>query len=387
MAKGMENYDVIIIGGGAAGLSAAAVAVKRGKKTAVLDMGKPIARKVSASGGGRCNFTNMAVSADHYFGNNPNFVKSAISKISPQAILNWVNQHNIKYVEKAAGQYFCKTSANEIVDALLYDAKRADVFTSTIVCSVEKHDDCFIIKTDNKTFVAKSVIVATGGISFPALTVSDVGYKIAKHFGHKIVPVRPALCAIATNIFPSDLSGISLNVNITVGKSVISDSMLFTHFGIGGPAVYRATVRDFNDICLNLVPEINVYELLRETKKRNGKKTVAGLLSKFIPSRVAKWACPDSQNIADYKDSELKSTADRINNIILHKQNIKLHSIQSAEVVRGGVDTSLISSKTMESKLCPGLFFAGEVLDITGDLGGFNLHWAWASGRIAGENA
>ena len=163
--------------------------------------------------------------------------------------------------------------------------------------------------------------------------------------------------------------------------------MLFTHFGIGGPAVYRATVRNFNDIIINLLPDINVYDLFQKAKQTSGRKTVSNILADKLPLRLARWLCSDTKNIADYKDSDLKSIADKINRLVIPKEDIKLHSLQSAEVVRGGVDTSKISSKTMESKLCKGLYFAGEVLDIAGDLGGFNLHWAWASGRIAGENA
>lgn len=386
--QGMNKlYDVLIIGGGASGLAAAAAATGNGKAVIVLDSSTPIARKVLASGGGRCNFTNLAVSVDKYFGQNRDFVRSAISKVSPALILKWAANHQIKYVEKAPGQYFCKNSSQDIVNALLYDARNAKILKNEPAISVTKEDNCFKVKTPNGSLASKSVIVATGGISFPVLNVSDFGYKIAKQFGHKIIPVRPALCAIATDYFSSELSGISVNAEITVGKEKINDAMLFTHFGIGGPAVYKATVRDFNDIKIDLTPGINIYELLRESKKHSGKKTVAGILSNYIPIRLAKWLCNDQKNIADYKDTDLKAIADKVNNIILGKNNIKLHSIQSAEVVRGGVDTSQVSSKTMESKLCPGLFFAGEVLDISGDLGGFNLHWAWASGHIAGENA
>lgn len=383
----MKIYDVIIIGGGAAGLSAATAASKLGKNILILDMGPQVARKVSASGGGRCNFTNIAVSAQRYFGNNPDFVRSAISRVTPPEILDWAKNHNIQYVEKTAGQYFCATGAETVVKALLQDASHATIFTETCVNTIVKQDDCFYVTTDKKNFVAKSIIIATGGTSFPALGVSDFGYKVAKQFGHKIIPIRPALCAIGTKIFSPDLSGISTDVEIQIGKEIIQDSMLFTHFGIGGPAVYRATVRNFNDIIINLLPDINVYDLFQKAKQTSGRKTVSNILADKLPLRLARWLCSDTKNIADYKDSDLKSIADKINRLVIPKEDVKLHSLQSAEVVRGGVDTSQISSKTMESKLCKGLYFAGEVLDIAGDLGGFNLHWAWASGRIAGENA
>lgn len=383
----MKYYDVIIIGGGAAGLSAAGKVVRRRKSVAILDMGDTLGRKVLASGGGRCNFTNMAAAVDRYFGKNPRFVKSAISRVSPTDILNWAKSHNIFWIEKAPGQFFCKNGASDVLNALLKDAQKAKIYTKTSIKEVSKPDDKFMVFTDQGNFSTSSLIIATGGTSFPALQVSDFGYKIAKQFGHKIIPVRPALCAISTNYFPAELSGISVKVMLTVGKEKIYDDMLFTHFGLGGPAIYRATVRNLDDFNINLLPDINAYDFLREAKKLSGKKNVATILSEKLPMRIAKWFCSESKNIADYKDSELKIIADKISNIKILAKDIKLNSLQSAEVVRGGVDTNELSSKTMESKLCPGLFFAGEVIDVAGDLGGFNLHWAWASGRIAGENA
>lgn len=383
----MKIYDVVIIGAGAAGLTAAAAATERNKSVAIIDMGKTPARKVMASGGGRCNFTNINVNVNRYFGNNPDFVRSAITRINPQDILNWAKKHNITWVEKNPGQYFSETGAADIVKAIIKDASKADFFLETQVLDTKIQSNLFHITTNNKTFIARSLIIATGGISFPALTVSDYGYQIAKIFGHKIIPVRPALCAIATQIFPKNLAGISLKVGISIGHEKFIDSMLFTHFGLGGPAIYRATVRDITDIRINLMPEVNVYDFLKDAKTTSGKKKVSSILSEKLPIKLAKLFCPDDKNIADYKDAELRHIADTIHDIIIPYQKIKLFSLKSAEVVRGGVDVTYISSKTMESKLQPGLFFAGEVLDIAGDLGGFNLHWAWASGHIAGENA
>lgn len=383
----MKKYDVIIIGAGAAGLSAAAVALSRGRRVAILDMGNVPARKISVSGGGRCNFTNGAVAANRYFGNNPDFVRSAIARVKPNDILNWARQNNIKWTEKSPGQYFCVDGANVIVDALMHNARGADIWTSTVVTGVSRNLTGFLIQSDQGDFAAQSVIVATGGISFSALGVSDIGYKIAKQFGHKIIPVRPALCAIATHVFASDLSGISVDTEICVGREKIRDYMLFTHFGVGGPAIYRVTVRDFNDIIINMAPDTNIFDILRRAKTSNGRKSVAGILSETLPNKLAKWICSDTGHIADYKDSELQKIAEKVNHVVIPRNDITLHGMPSAEVVRGGVDTSQISSKTMESMICPGLFFAGEVMDIAGDLGGFNLHWAWASGRVAGENA
>ena len=384
----MKSYDVIILGAGAAGLSAAAT-ISPDKKVAIIDMGNTPARKIAISGGGRCNFTNDAVSYERYFGSNPKFVRGIIANITSKDILDWAKNKCIKWSEKAPGQYFCETSAKSIIIPLIQDAKNADFFLNETVIKTEKTDGLFIIHTNKNIYSSKSMIVATGGISFPATGVSDIGYKIAKQFGHKIIPVRPALCAIATKIIPSELSGISINAEIKIGKGVIQDSLLFTHFGLGGPAIYRTTVRDLNDdIHINLLPNINVYDWLRNEKQTSGKKSIFSLLATKLPNRLAKWLAPfENKNLADYKDTELKTLSEKINNFIIHKKEFSLYNLQSAEVVRGGVSTDEISPKTMESKLCPGLFFAGEVVDIAGDLGGFNLHWAFASGRTAGMYA
>lgn len=386
----MHKYDVIIIGAGAAGLAAARTAVARGRNTAVFDMGHVPARKVMASGGGRCNITNASVAQDRYFGENPAFVRGAIARITPNDILEWMTANRLTWTEKSAGQYFCATSAANVADALRTSADGAKILLNTPVRDVKKSDGQLVVITDKGNYTANSVIIATGGISFPTLGVSDTGYKIAKGFGHKIIPIRPALCAIATKVFPSDLAGVSMNVEMEVGGEKIRDSMLITHFGIGGPATYRASVRNAgHDIIINLMPGIDAAQWLRNAKKSDGRKSPVSVLATKLPTRIAKWIIGDAstQRIADMKDAALNTIADCVSRIVIHAGEYKYHNLQSAEVVRGGVDTREVSSKTMESKLCPGLFFAGEVLDIAGDLGGFNLHWAWASGIVAGQNA
>ena len=259
---------------------------------------------------------------------------------------------------------------------------------NTSVIDIDKHGNTFTVHTSNGDMCCGAVIVATGGTSFATLGVSDIGLKIAKKFGHKIVPMRPALCAIQTNAFDAELSGISLPVSIRIGRETIRDDMLFTHTGVGGPAIYRTTVRDIErEIIINMAPDTDVYEFLRKIKQTNGKKTIGGAISMILPERVSRWICGDKSatRIADMRDAELHNIAERINNVVVPLSNIKYHTLASAEVVRGGVDTADVSSKTMESKLCAGLYFAGEVLDIAGDLGGFNLQWAWASGFVAGN--
>ncbi|MBR2412275.1 MAG: aminoacetone oxidase family FAD-binding enzyme [Alphaproteobacteria bacterium] len=385
----MKQYDVIIIGAGAAGLFAAKSALSRGRRVAIFEMGNTPARKVMASGGGNCNITNADVSYSRYFGMNPNFVRGALSRVTPDDIIKWANEHHIKLIEKTPGRYFCADGANVVVDALMQDTKSADFIYNTCVTSVTKSDNLFRVTAQNKTYIAQSVIVATGGVSFPTLGVSDTGYKIAKSFGHKIVPVRPALCAIATPTFPTEFAGISLDAEIAIGKNRVHDSLLFTHFGVGGPAAYRASLHDITDgIVINLLPNVNLYKTFDDYKRTNGRKTPIGILGEYLPHKIAKWIVGENtRNIADIKNSDIEQIINRIQNIHIPANQIKLHGMQSAEVVRGGVDTNEVSSKTMESKLCPGIFWCGEVLDIAGDLGGFNLHWAWASGYVAGQNA
>jgi predicted Rossmann fold flavoprotein len=271
----------------------------------------------------------------------------------------------------------------------MHDASGSDFFWDTNVQNVKKENDVFITETYHGIFKSKSVIVATGGTSFGTLGVSDIGFKVAKSFGHKIVPVRPALCAMSFKYFPTDFSGVSVVSEIKIGKQKIIDDLLFTHFGIGGPAIYRASVRDITDgLYINLAPDIDLRAMLNDAKHINGRKKLSTVLAEILPTRVAKWIAGDTdKNIADLNKDLINLTAEKTQNIFIPVHDIKYHNLQSAEVIRGGVDTENISSKTMESKLCSGLFFAGEVIDIAGDLGGFNLHWAWASGHTAGTYA
>lgn len=381
----MKQYDVIIIGAGAAGLSAGATAIARGKSVLIMDMGDGPARKVLASGGGRCNITNTAAGRDRYFGQNPDFVRGALSRVTPYDILKWADSHKLKLTQKEPGRYFCEDGSMAVVNALMHDVRGADIKYNCTIDRISKTNNIFWVNG----YCATSVIIATGGTSFGTLGVSDAGQKIAKSFGHKIIPMRPGLCALAISGATPELAGITLDAEITIGKKRIADSLLITHFGIGGPATYRASLHDLKEgIRINLAPGIDVLNLLREAKQTQGRKNVATILGTILPTRIAKWVAGNTTcNIADIKDNELKNIAKNIQDIDVPANKIKYHTLASAEVVCGGVCTDEISSKTMESKLCSGLFFAGEVMDIAGDLGGFNLQWAWASGRVAGDNA
>lgn len=381
----MKNYDVIIVGCGASGLMAAAQLNRRKKSVLILDMGDTPARKVAISGGGRCNFTNTNADFKHYFGKNPRFIMSALAQWGAHDTLDWAKSHKIKFVEREPGRYFCKDDAGDILDALLNDIGNTEIKFNTNVIGIEKPADKFIIHTNNNDFQANSVIIATGGVSYPNLNVSNIGHVIAKQFGHKIEPVRPALCAMKTKVFSSELAGISLPVEITVGKSKLSGDLLFTHFGIGGPVVYRATLFGTQEMIINFAPDNDIFEFLKAAKTTNGKKTAANILSEILPNKLAHFFCNDTGHIADFRDNELRQIAEQINKFKI--EDASAIGFQSAEVTMGGVSTDKISSKTMESALCKGLYFAGEVMDITGDLGGFNLQWAFSSGFVAGLNA
>lgn len=381
----MKNYEVIIIGAGASGLMAAARLVQRKKSVLVIDMGDLPARKVAISGGGRCNFTNLAADFKHYYGQNPHFVHSALAQWTPSDTLNWVRAHKIAVCEKEPGRYFCKNGAGDIVNALLHDARDVDFRYNTSVENVEKNDDKFIICTSDGKFSARSVIVATGGLSYPHLGVSNIGHVIAKKFGHKIEPIRPALCAIKTKRFSADLAGVSLPVEIKINKKKIIDDLLFTHFGIGGPVAYRATLLGTLKMTIDFAPGVDVFEFLRDAKIKNGKRTVANILGAILPAKLARFLCDDARRIADLRDTDLRTVATRVKGFEI--DDATAVGMQSAEVTMGGISTDKISSKTMESGVCAGLYFTGEVMDVTGDLGGYNLQWAFSSGFVAGTNA
>ena len=381
------KYDVIIIGGGAAGFFAAKELISRQKSVLILDMGEKPLRKVLISGGGRCNFTNTNANKSRFFGKNPKFAAAALSRIKPRDILDWAQSHNLTPVEKEAGQFFCKQGAAAIVEAMQKDAKGAEIKLGVSVKDVEKTAENFVVETSAGKFFGRNIIVASGGMSFAKLGVSDIGYKIAKKFGHKIVPTRAGLVALKTNAFSADLMGISLPVEIKIGRTRIKDSLLFTHFGIGGPAAYRASIFDFdNDFQINFLPDIDVFDFLKSAKSTDGAKMLSTVLCQKLPEKFARWIIGDTnKKISDCKDKDLGKLAEKLSNFVIERNSISRRGFETAEITTGGVDTSEISPQTFESELCAGLYFIGEVLDISGDLGGFNLHFAFASGIIAGR--
>ena len=380
----MKTYDIIIIGAGASGIFATGHI--KNKSVCILDAGSRPLRRVAISGGGKCNFTNISADYKHYFGENPNFTRSALAVWTPTDMLNWAHSHNIKIFEKSPGQYFAH-DATDIINALLNDANKTDIVLNTNVLSATKSSDIFEIKTNTQTFFAKNLCIATGGISYSNISSGDIGYKIAKSFGHKIVPPRPALCGIKTKIFDSNLSGISTPVEITINREKITENMLFTHWGIGGPAIYRTSVRDINNgFTINLLPNCDIENLITTQKQINGRRQIKTILSQQMPERLVEFLIgKNTKNIADWTTAEIKTLTEKMI-VKIAPNEFELQKFDSAEITRGGIDTTDISSKTMESKLCRGLYFIGECLDIAGDLGGYNLQWSWASATAMAKN-
>ena len=321
----MNNYDVIIIGGGASGFAAAQSLRARGRKFLIIDMGEKTLRKVLISGGGRCNFTNLDANSKRYFGNNPEFVHSALARISPNDILYYVQNHKIKTFQKHTGQFFVDGSSTEIVNAIQSNIKSIKI--NTTVKNIEKNGNLFKIYTDHGDFFSNSVIIASGGISYPQIGVSDIGYKVAKHFGHKIVMPRPALCGIKTNTIPHDLAGISMPVKIKIDLETLYDDLLFTHFGVGGPAIYRATVRNVeHGLEISLLPDIDIAQWIKDNKYQSGQKNIIKLLSEKIPFRVAQWIVQNNKRIADMTTNDINDIANRL---VVKLKDFKLHIYNS----------------------------------------------------------
>lgn len=382
------KYDAIIIGGGAAGLFCAIEAGKRGRKVVVLEHNAEVGRKILISGGGRCNFTNINVSSENFISQNPHFCKSALSRYTPQDFVERVKKNKIAYYEKKLGQLFCRESSRQMVDMLLRECRdaRVDIKTACSVTTVTKNEN-FVVETSQGLFEAKNLIVACGGLSFAKIGASDLGYRIARQFGLKIVETRPSIVAL---IFKSEnykqLSGLSLDAIVSIGKQNFRENILFTHRGLSGPAILQISNywKPDKPISFNLTPETDVTEQL--TENQQSRQTLGKFLGKFLPQRFAdEFAMREFKNKPLYQmnDPEIVSLLKKLSN-----WQLRFHETEGydrAEVTLGGVSTDELSSQTMESKKISGLYFIGEVVDVTGWLGGYNFQWAWSSAFAAGN--
>jgi predicted Rossmann fold flavoprotein len=388
----MMRKDVIVIGGGAAGLFCALTAGQRGRSVLVIEHAEKVGKKILISGGGRCNFTNMHTAPENFICRNPNFHKSALARYTPHDFIALVQRHRISYHEKKLGQLFCNESSQQIVRMLLdeCDRARAEVRVNCQVLSADKPGDTFVVETNQGSFESGSLVVATGGLSIPKMGATDFGYRLARHFGLKIVQTKPALVPLTLaepdrNVF-SPLSGISVDALVSLGAQNFRENILVTHQGLSGPAILQISSywNSGGLIEIDLLPDGNAEELL--SRERDSLKELKTLLGGYWPQRFAQaWAQihAGSKPMRQYSNKELRAIAEKIHHWQVSPSGTE--GYRKAEVTAGGVDTNELSSKTMESRRVAGLFFIGEVVDVTGHLGGFNFQWAWASAFAAGR--
>jgi predicted Rossmann fold flavoprotein len=391
----MIKKDVLIIGAGASGMMCAIESGKRGRSVLVIDHADKIGKKIRISGGGRCNFTNINIHSTNFISNNPHFCKSALSRFTPRDFISLLEKHGVKYEERDPGQLFCQGSAEEIIRMLEKESNNAavEIILNCHIMDVKK-EDSFIISTDHGIFESESLVIATGALSYPQIGASGMGHNIAKQFGLKVTELKPALVPFifsrTDSLIFSELSGISIDGTIKCNKMEFGGSILFTHRGLSGPAILQISSywKEGDTIVIDLLPGIDILGIFIERQLNRSKIDMHNLLSEFLPSRLSKIWCASniqSKPVNQYNEKELKMIANQ-----LHNWEIKPNTTEdfkTAEVTLGGVDTNELSSKTMEAKSVKGLYFTGEVIDVTGQLGGYNLHWAWASGFVAGQYA
>ncbi len=385
------KVDVVVVGAGASGLMCAMKAGGRGRSVLVLDHAPKIGSKVLISGGGSCNFSNVIVSREHYISHNPHFVTSAVSRFTPGDFISLLDRHGIRWHERELGRLFCDGSAHEVVEMLRSECEQAGVrfLLGCDIFSIAR-ESRFRVETSRGVFGCESLVVAAGGLSMPRLGASNLGGRIAKQFGMRVTPLRPALTPLRFGRDDSALfgalSGISMDVSVSYKAAVFRDSLLFTHRGLSGPAALQISSYwdDGGPIVIDLLPGLDLGGVF--TENRGGKMLLTTLLERRLPGRFVKaWSRLRGwtpRPLKQYEVRELDEVAGELH--AWRVQPVGVEGFNKAEVTLGGVDTAQLSSKTMESTTTPGLYFIGEVVDATGQLGGYNLHWAWASGHAAG---
>lgn len=391
----MTPYDVVIIGAGAAGLMCAATAGARGRSVLVIDHAKKIGEKIRISGGGRCNFTNIYASPENFLSQNPHFCKSALKRYTQYDFIAMVERHGIAYHEKKLGQLFCDHKAQDIIDMLIAECHKGgvDIRPETSVTDITKSNDGYVVHSSAGTISCESLVVACGGLSIPKIGASGFGYDIARQFGHSIIETRAGLVPLTfqDNLLAmcKDLSGLSAEARVyAADKTSFAEGLLFTHRGLSGPSILQISSywQEGQDIIINLVPEADILEFLKSRRDDKPKQDIQNALADYLAKRLVAAIC-DGVNVhgrlADLSNAALGAVANHMNQ--WHVTPNGSEGYRTAEVTLGGVNTDEISSKTMESKISKGLYFIGEVMDVTGHLGGFNFQWAWSSGVAAGE--
>ena len=391
-----EKYDVIIVGAGAAGMMSAIEAGKRGRKVLLVDHSKKIGEKIRISGGGRCNFTNIHTEANKFISQNPKFVISALNQYTQNDFINLIKKHNIKFHEKKLGQLFCDESAQQIVDLLLLECENANVVLKKeiMITDIGKKAEQYFIITNSNQYYSDSLIIATGGLSIPKIGASNFGYEVAKKFNLDIIETLPALVPLTFSEkilgICKELTGLSVEAVVSFKKTFFEEGMLFTHRGLSGPSILQISSywKLGDNININLTPKLNIFKSLQEKKKLKPKQDIGVIISEILPKRLAQIICKENEvsgNICELSSKKLKQLSDSINAWVINPTGSE--GYRTAEVTLGGINTNELSSKTMMVKKHPGLFFIGEVVDVTGHLGGYNFQWAWSSGFVAGQHA
>ena len=392
----MTSYDVVIIGAGAAGMMCAAEAGKRGRRVLVIDHAEAAGEKIRISGGGRCNFTNVRTEPKAFLSQNPHFCRSALSRYTPQDFIALVERHGIAWREKTLGQLFCDGSARQIVDMLLAEMRGAEVEVRlrASVSDIRRAEEGFGLLVGGDPVACASLVIASGGKSIPKMGATGFGYEVATHFGLKVVETRPALVPLTFEIGLLErlkpLAGVAVDARVRCGKAAFDEAMLFTHRGVSGPAILQISSywREGDAIEVDMAPGAGLYDILRRGRANNGRQQAQTALGRHLPQRLAQ-VLSEGQgaavNLADLDDKRLQALAEAANH--WRVKPVGSEGYRTAEVTLGGVDTSELDQRTMAVRAVPGLHFIGEVVDVTGWLGGYNFQWAWASGWCAGQAA
>jgi predicted Rossmann fold flavoprotein len=388
------HYDVLIIGGGAAGLMCAATAAQRGRRVRVVEHASRVGKKILMSGGGRCNFTNLGTTPDNFLSQNPHFCKSALARYTPWDFIALVERHGIRYHEKELGQLFCDESSKQIVAMLLDECAAAgvDVRVDCAVQGVARDGDGYVVQTTLGTVTATSLVVATGGLSIPRMGATGFGYALARQFGHSVLPTRAGLVPLTlsgTHLeHYADLAGVSLPVESVCSGQAFRGGLLFTHRGLSGPSILQISSywQPGEPLALDLLPDLDVAALLLGQQRERPAAELKTVLAERLPKRLGQRLCErwlENRPLRQYRADELRDIAARLASWPVTPSGTE--GYRTAEVTLGGVDTRELSSTTMESRRVPRLYFIGEVVDVTGHLGGYNFQWAWASGVAAGR--
>ncbi|QND72177.1 NAD(P)/FAD-dependent oxidoreductase [Tardiphaga robiniae] len=390
-----NTSDVIVLGAGAAGLMCAGIAGQRGRSVMVLEQARSPGEKIRISGGGRCNFTNLHTAPANFLSQNPQFCKSALKGFTQQDFIALVEKYRIAYHEKTRGQLFCDGSSQQIIDMLLDENRRSDVQMrlGVGILGVTKNESGFVVATDQGEYGSQSLVIATGGPSIPKMGASAFGYKLAQQFGLKMVAPRAALVPLTFDVAAlaqfKDLAGVAVDAVVSVGKTKFDEALLFTHRGLSGPAVLQISSywRDGLDVVIDMAPTRDVLAALKDARRERPRQELATVLGDLLPKRLAQMIADKiagPPRLADFSDKLLASVAAAVKEWRVRPNGTE--GYRTAEVTLGGVDTTELSSKTFEATSVPGLYFIGEVIDVTGHLGGFNFQWAWSSGVAAGRH-